>query len=198
MNITYTGKIETFYPTQQQKLDVRFSKLAKLLDGKGEKASHVILTKKRNIHGAEITVNYLAHSLVGEAKDEDQYMAITSAIEKLEKQVLKVRAKRRGIKTGPRDMWDRESSANAVPEPAVKVAASKVSPSKTAAERAPVNGRPRIYRVDPGANPKPITLDEAVMSLRKPGDYAVYRDADKDCLSVVIMRPDGHFDLVES
>lgn len=189
MNVTYTGKLENFYPTQQGKIEARFSKLGKLLDGKGEKLSRVVLTKKRSIHSAEITVNYMDHSLVGEANGADQYLAITSAIDKLEKQVIKVRQKRRDTKTGPRETWDRKGTVAAAP-----AVAPEPMPKRNVA---PANGKRRVFRVDHSDNPKPITLDEAMLALDKPGDYVVYRDAQKDCLSVLLMRPDGHFDLIE-
>jgi len=43
-----------------------------------------------------------------------------------------------------------------------------------------------------------MTLDEAVMAMEKKGDYVVYRDAETDRVSVLVRRPDGHFDLVEA
>jgi hypothetical protein len=43
-----------------------------------------------------------------------------------------------------------------------------------------------------------MTLDEAMLELEKDGDYVVYRDAQKDCVSVLLRRPDGHLDLIES
>jgi ribosomal subunit interface protein len=185
MNVTYTGKLEIFYPTQQGKLETRFAKIGKLLDGaKGDKLSRVVLSKKRNLHRAEITVNYMDHSLVGESSDADQYLAITSALDKLEKQVLKVRQKRRDTKKGI--------------VPKTVIAAAAVEPEPMPARGvAPANGKRRVFRVDHSDNAKPITLEEAMLELDKPGSYVVYRDAHKDCLSVLLMRPDGHFDLIE-
>jgi hypothetical protein len=45
---------------------------------------------------------------------------------------------------------------------------------------------------------KPMTLEEALLEFQKDDDYVVYRDADKQCVSVLIRRRDGHFDLIES
>ena len=42
-----------------------------------------------------------------------------------------------------------------------------------------------------------MTLDEAIMEMDD-SPYIVYRDSDKDCVSVLIRRADGDFDLVES
>lgn len=186
MNITYKGKQEKFYPAQAEKIEARFKKLAKILDGKGEKSSHVILARKRGVHSAEITVNYLDHSLVGAADDGDQYTAMTGALDKLEKQVLKLRARRRDVDKTSKAPWVKDSDTAAIAA-AVDPASRKNGSAKT------------IYRVDSKATTrKPMTIDEAVLELGKDGDYVVYRDAQKDCLSVLIRRPDGHFDLIES
>jgi len=44
---------------------------------------------------------------------------------------------------------------------------------------------------------KPMTLDEALLEMDKSLDYLVYRDADRDGVSVLVRRRDGHFDLIE-
>jgi putative sigma-54 modulation protein len=183
MKVTYTGKVAPLYPAQTEKLNARFAKLAKLLDGKGEKSAHVILTSKRGLHTAEITVNYLDHTLVAAESDPDQFVAITRTMDKLEKQVQKVRAKRRDVKKGPKDVWNKEAATEAA--------------AKEPAGGARSNGTGQVFRVNHAADRKPMTLDEAKLELGKPGDYLVYRDAQKDCLSVLVRRSDGNFDLIE-
>jgi putative sigma-54 modulation protein len=186
MNINYTGKQEKFYPAQKEKIEARFKKLAKILDGKGEKIAHVILASNRGVNSAEITVNWLDHALVGTAKDGDQFTAITSALDKLEKQVLKIREKRRGVDKTSKTPWVKE--------------AAEAGPVAAEPEPAAQNGvKRKIYRVNYKATTrKPMTLEEAMIEIQKDGDYFVYRDAQKDCLSVLVRRPDGHLDLIES
>ncbi|HUS05889.1 MAG TPA: ribosome-associated translation inhibitor RaiA [Bryobacteraceae bacterium] len=184
MNITYKGKQEVFYPAQTEKLEAKFAKLAKMLDGRGEKQAHVILNQQRSIHTAEITVNYLDHALIGAGSDADQFLAINAAIEKLEKQVMKVKEKRRDTKG-----WDKETSLNAALAADVRV---EEPPA------AALNGRPRVFRVDPHTVQKPMTAEEAVIEMEADGAYFVYEDADRKRLSVLIRRSDGNFDLIES
>jgi hypothetical protein len=43
-----------------------------------------------------------------------------------------------------------------------------------------------------------MTLEEALLDMEKDGDYLVYRDAETDCLSVLVRRRDGNFDLIEA
>ncbi len=193
MNVTYTGKQEKFYPAQTKKLDARFTKLAKVLDGKGEKSAHVILTNKRGLHNAEITVNYLDRALVGADGNGDQFFAITAAIDKLEKQILKARDKRREGKKGPKASWEEQEPVTAKAGVSSKAAAANSKPA------APVkDAKQKVFRVNHKDTSKPMTLDEAMLELGGDGDYVVYRDAQRDCMSVLLRRPDGHFDLIES
>ena len=102
MKITYTGRQVELAPAQLKKLEARFAKVGKLLDGRKECEAHVILSLERRIHHAEATINYHHHQLVGIASDTDLFTAIHSAIEKLEKQAVKTRTKWRDTKRTPR------------------------------------------------------------------------------------------------
>jgi putative sigma-54 modulation protein len=165
-------------PAQLKKIQDRASKLGKLLDGKEEREAHVILGLERGRHTAEITLNYLSHPLVGEAANTDMFTAIHSAVEKLEKQAIKVRTKWRDNKRTPRRQ---------VAEPAAPI--EEISARQ--------NGSERIHRVNNNQNHKPMTLDEAILEMEKDRDYLVYRDAETDRISVLMRRRDGHFDLIE-
>jgi putative sigma-54 modulation protein len=171
-------------------LDLKIGKLSKLLevDGKAEKQARVVLTHDKNVHRAEVTLNYLDHTVVGEHADTDQFTAMNLAIEKLERQLLKIRERRRDIKKGPREGWDKGVSANTINE------AEPRNPDALPA--APVNnGRPKVFRVAP-ADGKPLTSEEAVMMIDK-DPYLVFRDANTGGISVLLRRGDGNFDLVD-
>jgi putative sigma-54 modulation protein len=190
VNISYTGKQEFLHPKQKAQLDTKLAKIAHLLeaDGKGDKNTRVALTHLKNEHRAEITLNYLDHTLVGEHVDADQFTALNQAFEKLERQMVKIREKRREPKKGPREGWDKGAMANALIE------AEPRNPDGLHAAAAG-NGKPRVFRVTPDEN-KPMTEQEAMMMI---GDdpYMVYHTADSNRLSVLIRRDDGNFDLVE-
>jgi putative sigma-54 modulation protein len=190
MNVTWTGKQEILHPKQKEQLDAKINKLAKLLevDGKGDKQARVVVTPDKNVHRAEITLNYLDHTIVGEHVDGDQFIALNMAFEKLERQMLKIRERRRDIKKGPREGWDKGASANTINE------AEPRNPDALPAEPAG-NGRPRIYRVAP-ADGKPLTAEEAVLMIDD-DSYLVFRDAGSGGISVLLRRGDGNFDLVE-
>jgi putative sigma-54 modulation protein len=177
MKITYTGRQVELAPAQLKKLEERFAKVGKLLDGKRESEAHVILSLERHLHQAEVTVNYFHHQLVGVGSNSDLLTAIHAAMEKLEKQAVKQRGKWRDTKRTPRKESVAAKEARPVePEPEV--------------ER-------RIYRVNHHQRRKPMTLDEALLEMDQNRDYLVYRDAETDRISVLVRRRDGNFDLVE-
>jgi hypothetical protein len=43
-----------------------------------------------------------------------------------------------------------------------------------------------------------MTLDEAVLEMDNTRDYLVYRDTQREGVSVLVRRRDGNFDLIES
>lgn len=182
MNVSYKGIKQELSPKIQKKLDAKFAKLSKLLERRGEKEAHVVVNSERHLHRAEITIQFYGQQLVGAGSDADLLNALSQACEKLETQALKNLAKWRERRT--------EVPAPApAPEPKGKV---KKSASKG------VNGAAqRIYKVNHRDDRKPMTLDEAVMEMDQSQDYLVYRDADKDRVSVLVRRRDGHFDLIE-
>jgi len=180
MKITYTGRQVELAPAQLKKLEARFAKIGKLLDGRRECEAHVVLSLERHLNLAEATVHYYGHPLVGLGSSADLFTAIHAAAEKLEKQAVKARTKWRDTKRTPRKGAPEVEAApgpEAEPEPA------------------PVR---RVYHVDHHQKRKPMTLDEALLEMDKDRDYLVYRDAETDRISVLVRRRDGHFDLVEA
>ncbi|MCC6861082.1 MAG: ribosome-associated translation inhibitor RaiA [Bryobacterales bacterium] len=184
MKVTYTGRQVELGPPQMRKIETRFLKIGKLLDGKEEREARVILSQERHLHHAEITVNYRDHSLVVVASDADLFTAILSAAEKLEKQALRVREKWRDTKRQPR----KEEMSAEVPE-------TSGAPVEEEDE-----GVPEVFRVNHHQRRKPMALEEALLEIQrnKTLDYVVYRDIESDRVCVLLRRRDGNFDLVEA
>jgi len=178
MKIKYTGRQVELAPAQLKKLEARFAKIGKLLDGRRECEAHVVLSVERHLQQAEATVHYYGHPLVGMGSNPDLFTAIHSAAEKLEKQAVKARTKWRDNKRGPK--------AEA-PEPPAPQAEAAPEPEP---ER-------RVFRVNHHQQRKPMTLEEAVLEMEKKRDYVVYTDAETDRVTVLVRRRDGNFDLVE-
>jgi putative sigma-54 modulation protein len=176
MKVSYKGIKHDLPAALQEKLDARFAKLSKFIDGNGEKRAHVIVTGERHLHKAEITVHTRYHELVGMDSDPDLFNAISGALDKIGKQAVKLGAKFR--------------SATRRSEP-MKTAAAKP-------EAPPAPSTPRVFRPNHHERRKPITLDEAMLQMEDGRDYLVYRDADKQSVFMLVRRRDGHFDLIES
>ncbi|MGD0632568.1 MAG: ribosome-associated translation inhibitor RaiA [Terracidiphilus sp.] len=179
MKITYTGRQVELAPGQLKKIETQFAKVGKLLDGREEREAHVILSLERHLHQAEITVNFYNHKLVGIGSNVDLINAIHTAIEKLEKQSIKVRAKFRDNKRTPH-----KEAAAAASEPAAE-------PEEPEIQR-------HVNRINHHERRKPMTLEEALLQMEKGGDYMVYRDAETSRVAVLVRRRDGNFDLIEA
>jgi putative sigma-54 modulation protein len=180
MNVSYKGLKQDLAPVNQKKLDARFAKLSKLLERRGQREVHVVVTHERHLCHAEVTVQFYDHQLVGLCSDADVFTALSSALDKLEsqahKQVDKLRTKHRH-KEGPAALI--EAAAAPEPEPADQ-------------------GARRVFRVNHKTGRKPMTLEEALIEIEPNRDYLVFRDAEKQNISVLVRRRDGHFDLIES
>jgi len=177
MKLVYTGKQQELTPPQQRKVDARAVKLSKLLleKGRGEKDGHVVLSKERHLHHAELTVRFFDHPLAALGTATDQFTAILNALDKVEHQLLKFRARWRDTK---RTM---ESKAGGEPAPVFRKV--RMKPPRQDEARRP--------------NGKPMTLEEAVMSFDEEQDYMVFRDADSEKTSVLVRRRDGKLDLIQ-
>ena len=114
MNVSYKGLKQALASKIQAKLDAKFAKLSKLLEQRGEREAHVIVTHERHLNRAEITIQFYDHQLAAEAADADLFCALSAALLKLEKQAVKQREKWRAT--------HRRVAAPAVPEPVEKTA----------------------------------------------------------------------------
>jgi putative sigma-54 modulation protein len=194
MKIIYSGKTKEFTPELEEKVSAKLNKLGKFVEQRGEREIHLTHQTERHLHKVKLTMNFYDHGLVGEGTDADLPTAVGHAMEKLEKQLVEARTRwrdtHRDAKTvrSSKESWE-ENTPAIEPEP--------IQP-------APKNGgngavrKPKVFRVDYTENRKPMTLEEAMLELERDGDYVVYRDSSRDCLSVLVRRADGNFDLIES
>jgi len=200
MNITYKGKTREFTGIEQKKLDAKFARLGQLVDRKGERKAHVVVTATRHLHKAEIQMNFEEHPLVGIASDPDFFQAISTAVDKLEKQAVKVRAKLRDHRGPQLKISSRLDVAPPAPLGGKKVRKTPAA-NGIAVVAVETNGRTarsaRVYRVANHRHSKPMTLDEAMIKMKAEHDYFAFIDSSSGNVSVLVRRPDGHFDLVE-
>jgi putative sigma-54 modulation protein len=200
MKISYTGKAEEIPSRQRTKLEAKLQKLAKVVEHRGEKEAHVVLTEQRYLHKVEITIHAWDHALVGIASNGDVTVAAFEAFERLEKQLLKLRARWRDTKrVRDKEADGEKASANMQAAPAVSPSGSKTKvkvAGKTQTSRKAAGKQ--VFRINHSDGRKPMTLEEAMLEMEASQDYLVYRDAQTDRVTVLMRRSDGHFDLIES
>jgi putative sigma-54 modulation protein len=215
MKVSYKGIKSGLPVTLQEKLDTKFAKLSKLVDGRGEKQAHVVVTSERYLHKAEITLHLHNHQLVGIGSDSDVFKAISAALDRIEKQAAKEGARWRET-TRRSDSIKVVSAKDARPGASKPAAYRKIAPRKAVTRNAPGNTRgntrdnngqdrrnaassdTRVFRPNHHERGKPITLEEALLEMEDGRDYVAYRDADKQVVCMLIRRRDGHYDLIET
>lgn len=143
--------------------------------------AHVILSVAKERHVAEITLQADHVTMFAQEETHDLYSAIDLALDKLEHQAQKLKAKRRSHK-GP--AASRRETRAAV-----------VEPPQGRAPRRP--DRPEVVRSDEMAA-KPMSIDEAAEELwRSRSELLVFRNARNQSLAILYRRKDGRFGLIE-
>jgi ribosome hibernation promoting factor len=176
MRFEYTGRHVVVSPSIRKHVEDHFKKLRHIFND-STASTHVIIDVEKNRHIGELIVHWRDHTLTAKDINADMYMALSRAIDKIEKQALKLKKKiidrkQGGVRTGA-----------VAPEPDGHVEATPRPPRIIAARR---------YSV------KPMTAEEAALRLSaEPDQFVVFRDADTDRLGVLYKRKDGNFGLIE-
>jgi putative sigma-54 modulation protein len=193
MKLIYSGKTREFTPELEARILAKLSKLSKVAEQRGEREIHFVHQMERHLHKVEFLMNFYDHPLVGEGQDADLTVALTQAAEKLEKQLLKQRDRWRdthrdakGVRS-EKENWDGAAGSATLAEKPEEH--TKVGTNGTAR-------KPKVFRVNYDEDRKPMTLAEALLEIDGT-DYVVFRNSDRNCLSVLIKRLDGNFDLIE-
>ena len=182
MRVHYTGRTARFSAAQERKLDAKFQKCHKILGRKRDLEAHVKMSRQRHLFDAEITLRALSHTLVVSGSSMDAFLAVQSAVEKLERQVIRNKHKLIDVR---RHQSQRAAQAEA-PVPRDVVTASE----------APFRGQ--LVRSNSVA-PKPLTVEEAMMQIDELGkDHLTYRDMESGELRVLVRRRDGKLELIEA
>lgn len=176
MRFEYTGRHVDVSPGIRKHVQNHFKKLDHIFNGT-EASTHVIIAVEKNRHIGELVVYWRDHTLTAKEVNADMYMALTRAMEKVEKQAIKLKKKIIDRKQG-----GRRTSAVA-PNPDGQLEATPRPPRIIAARR---------YSI------KPMTAEEAALRLSSdPDQFVVFRDADTQRVGVLYKRKDGNFGLIE-
>lgn len=198
MKVSYKGLKNDLPAKLQEKLDTKFAKLSKLVDGRGEKQAHVVVTSERHLHKAEITLHVHNHQLVGIGSDSDVFNAMSAALDRIEKQAVKEGAKWRETTRRSEPMKTANTKTEPATAPQQAASTNRTAGKAGSAQTAPGEPDRRVFRPNHHERRKPITLEEALLEMEDGRDYVAYRDADKQVVSILIRRRDGHYDLIET
>jgi putative sigma-54 modulation protein len=181
MNVEYTGRHYEVTPANRKDVEAGLTKLRKILRNKFD--TKVILAVEKHRHKAEITVASRVGQLVGLAEAGDMKVAISEALEHLEKQALRnktrIITKKRRI-NGKNGKWTEQTE----PLPAAKaLAASASAPAPTASmvvHKFPAVAKStevHLVRTDQAVALRPMTLEEAIKEAHfRDRDVFVFRD----------------------
>ena len=180
MKIEFTGRNFTVSPAIKKHVTSHFKKLDTMLNGADR--AHVILSVgKHHRHVAEIVVNWHDRSLASKSETTDMYVSAAQAIDRLQRQALKVKGK----------ILARKHHA-----PAINKSNGKLTPVPLASVE-PEREAPRIVR-SRRYSVKPMTPEEAMMRVEEASEqFLVFRDAETDRVGVLYKRKDGNFGLIE-
>lgn len=175
MRIDFTGRQMDVSPELQEYTTQRLKKLIRLL--RNEFDLHVILTAEKHRRIAEITLKFRDHSLVGLETTRDARSSINGALDKLERQAVRLMGRRRERKRRPK--------------PATAILLNVLR-----SQRREDDGH-RVLKTD-RVPIKPMTVDEAIDSLdaARTG-LLVFRNAETERVNVLYRRDDGTLGLVE-
>ena len=176
MKFEYTGRHVEVSPGIRKHVEDHFKKLDHIFNGT-EASTHVIITVEKNRHIGELVVFWRDHTLTAKEANADMYMALTRAMEKVEKQAMKLKKK----------IIDRKQGAKRT---------SAVAPTPDGQ----LEATPRAPRIIPARrySVKPMTAEEAALRLSSdPQQFIVFRDADTERVGVLYKRNDGNFGLIE-
>ena len=176
MTFEFTGRHVEVTPAIRRHVEEQFTKLDNIFNGT-EPRVHVILDVEKNRQIGEIVVYWRDHTLTAKDTNADMYMALTRAVDKIEKQAVKIKKR----------IIDRKQHARKT---------SVVAPNPDGQ----LEATPPPVRIIPARrySVKPMTAEEAALELSGRNDqFVVFRDADTDRLGVLYKRQDGNFGLIE-
>ncbi|HMO82082.1 MAG TPA: ribosome-associated translation inhibitor RaiA [Pyrinomonadaceae bacterium] len=175
MKFEFTGRHIEVTPALRDHVMDHFGRIDHLFKGKPANA-HVIIEVERGRHVAEIVVKWRNDVLTANAAHADMYLSLSRAIDKIERQALKLKNK----------VIDKSHKAKKVGSLAAKGTEVKPAP-----------GSPRIVKTRRYAV-KPMTAEEAALELMgHENTFLVFRNADTERTSVIYEKKNGDYGLIE-
>jgi putative sigma-54 modulation protein len=196
MNVEYTGRQFEITPIIRKEVETGLTKIKKILGDKFE--TKVILALEKHRHKAEITITPPNGPLVGLAQAKEMLVAVGQALEHLEKQAIKYKARWRAKKRQPRKGWDGkgngvdlQAAVGVTEKTAVPVLVHKFPHISRTTEA-------HLVRSSESVALRPLTLEEAIKEAQfRDRDVFVFRDPQGKVM-VLHRTRDGKMELIEA
>ena len=212
MNVEYTGRHYEVTSTIRKEVETGLTQIRKILGDKFE--TKVILAVEKHRHKAEITISPRNGPLVGLAQAKDMALAVSEALDHLERQAVKYKTrwmskKRSARKSEEVKKWNGQSprvDEMAVPGDGQGSLQTVVGLSEKTAVPVMVHKYPAVakttevhlVRTDEAVAMRPMTLEEAIKEAHfKDRDVFVFRDP-KGKLMILHRTRDGKMELIEA
>jgi putative sigma-54 modulation protein len=204
VNVEYTGRHYEVTSAIRKEVETGLAKIHKILGDGFE--TKVILAVEKHRHKAEITINPRNGLLVGLAQAKDMMIAVSEALDHLEKQAVKYKTRWQSKKRSARKIeevkkWNGHSTQDDGATTQTKVGLTE----KTAVPVA-VHGYPpvakttevHLVRSDEAVAMRPMTLEEAIKEAHfRDRDVFVFRDP-KGKVMILHRTRDGKMELIEA
>ena len=183
MRIEFTGRDAALSPAFEEHAEKRLARLTRLADRVG--TVRVVVSEQRGRKDVEITADLDGTLIRSEVKGPDARVGFDSALDKLERQVKKYKA---------RFQRRRRSQRHAAEVEAVAVVVGAEEEEEAEPE---VAGEPQVVRTKTVAL-KPMSPEEAALQMELIGhDFFLFHNAESHLVSVVYRRTDGGYGLIE-
>src|ERR1700730_14962038 len=206
INVRYTGRHCEVTPAIRKEVEAGLTKLRKILGDKFD--AKVILAVEKHRHKAEITISTRNGPLVGLAQAKDMSMAVSEALDHLEKQAVKYKTrwqskKRSARKSEEVKKWNGDSPPQeemqiGVP---IKIGLTKKTAVPVAVHRYPAVAKTtevHLVRSSDAVSMRPLTLEEAIKEAHfRDRDVFVFRDP-KGKVMILHRTRDGKMELIEA
>jgi putative sigma-54 modulation protein len=204
MNVEYTGRHYEVTNAIRKEVETGLAKIRKILRDKFE--TKVILAVEKHRHKAEITISPRHGPLVAVAQAKDMTIAVSEALDHLEKQAVKYKTRRVSKRLSARkseeiEKWNGHAPAVEVEDLQPSVGKSKKTAVPVMVHRYPPVAKTtevHLVRSDEAVAMRPMTLEEAIKEAHfKDRDVFVFRDP-KGKLMILHRTREGKMELIEA
>jgi putative sigma-54 modulation protein len=202
MNVEYTGRHYEVTPAIRKEVETGLTKIRRILGDGFE--TKVILSVEKHRHKAEITISPRNGPLVGLAQAKDMTIAVSQALDHLEKQAVKHKTRWQSKKRSARKSEEVKKWNGHSPQPEnvqTKIGLTEKTAVPVAVHRYPAIARTtevHLIRSSDAVSVRPLTLEEAIKEAHfRDRDVFVFRDP-KGKVMILHRTRDGKMELIEA